>query len=173
MNMGHDVSLGLLFSGSSAAVMPFWLLMLAAPRWRWTVRVLHSPLVIAAPVAIYAALVLPRLGVLMPALARPQLPCLAGLLGTPAGAMIAWAHFLALDLLAGRWIFFDARSRRLSPWLVSPVLALTLMFAPLGLAAYGVVCGARTARVSAWADRLAALHRPLALVTFGAMGLLA
>jgi len=171
--MGHDLSLRLLFSWSSAVVMPFWLLMLAAPRWRWTVRVLQSPLVIAGPVAIYAALVLPRLGVLLPALARPQLPLLAGLLGTPEGAMIAWAHFLALDLLAGRWIFLDARARGLSSWIVSPLLALTLMFAPLGLAAYGLVRGARAARVRAWAGRLAALHRPLALVTFGALGLLA
>ena len=171
--MGNHVSLGLLFSWSSAAVMPFWLLMLAVPRWRWTVRLLQSPLVIAGPVAIYAALVLPRLGVLLPALARPQLPVLAGLLGTPEGAMIAWAHFLALDLLAGRWIFLDARARGLSSSVVSPVLALTLMFAPLGLAAYGAVCGARAAGVRAWAGRLRALHRPLALVTFGAAGLLA
>jgi hypothetical protein len=111
-----------LFSLLGITVMPFWALMILAPRWRWTSRLVSSPFVALGPILAYVALVAPRLAALLPALARPELPQVAAFLGTPAGATLAWAHFLALDLLAGRAIFLDARSRAVSPWLVSPVL---------------------------------------------------
>ena len=34
--------------------------------------------------------------------ARPDLAAVAALLSTPAGATLAWAHFLAFDLMVGR-----------------------------------------------------------------------
>ncbi len=162
-----------LFAGMGFTVMPFWLLMIAAPRWRWTIRLAGSPLIALGPVALYVALVLPRLATLAPALVHPNLPAIAALLGRPDGALIAWVHFLALDLLAGCAIFRDARARGISPWLVSPVLILTMLFAPLGLAVYGTVRVARSPRLSAPFARLAALHRPLALLTIGSLALLA
>src|SRR4051812_20368924 len=128
-----------LFAASSLLVLPFWLLMLVAPRWRWTERLVRSPYVVAGPVALYAALVLPDLLALLPAVARPELPSIAALLGTRRGASIAWAHFLALDLFAGRWIYLDARARGLPAWTLRLLLLLTLLFGPLGLGAYFVV----------------------------------
>src|SRR3954464_9977476 len=104
------------FSLGTLFVMPFWLLMILAPRWRWTARIVGGPLIAAGPVALYAALVVPELATLLPAVAHPTLPDVARLLGTSRGATIAWAHFLALDVLAGRWIFLDARARGVPPW---------------------------------------------------------
>jgi len=60
----------------------------------------------------------------------------APLLGTPAGATIAWVHFLALDVLVGRWAFLDGHTRAISPFLMAPVLALILLFGPLGFLLY-------------------------------------
>lgn len=173
MEMDMETLAPLLFSTSSLLVAPFWLLMVLAPRWRLTERLVRSPWIVAGPVAIYAALVLPRLLALAPALARPELPAIAALLGTPAGATIAWAHFLALDLFAGRWIYLDARERGLSAWLVSPVLVATLMFAPLGLAAYGVALLARRLPVPAAVRALLEAHRPLTLVALACLPVLA
>jgi len=85
---------------------------------------------------LYAALVLPRVGALLPLLARPELGAIAALLGTPEGATIGWVHFLAFDLFVGRWAYLDSRERGLSPWAMAPVLLLILMFGPLGLLAY-------------------------------------
>ncbi len=50
------------FSLSSLLVMPFWLLMILLPHWRFTRCVMRSPLVILSPALLYAALVLPRFG---------------------------------------------------------------------------------------------------------------
>ena len=131
--------MALLFRLNNLLVLPLWALMILAPRWRWTTRIIHSPLVSAAPAILYAALVLPRLGEIWPAVSRPTLNGVVALLGSPAGATIAWVHFLAFDLFVGRWIYLDSQERRVSGWLMAPVLFLTLMLGPAGFLLYLVV----------------------------------
>ena len=131
--------MGLLFRLSNVVVLPFWALMILLPRWRWTTRVIRSPFVGVAPAALYAALVLPRLGQIWPAVSRPTLSGIAALLGSPAGATIAWVHFLAFDLFVGRWIYLDSQQRQVSAWLLAPVLFLTLMLGPAGFLLYLVI----------------------------------
>jgi hypothetical protein len=136
----------LLFRLSNLLVLPFWVLMILLPRWRWTARILRSPFASAAPALIYAALVLPRLDTIWPAIARPTLTGVATLLGSPEGATIAWVHFLAFDLFIGRWIYLDSQERRLSALLTAPVLFLTLMLGPLGFLLYLVIRAVATSR---------------------------
>jgi hypothetical protein len=124
------------FSASGLLVMPLWLLMVFVPRWRVTVAIMRSPLVVLPAALLYVGLILPSLVEVLPSLARPELGPIAALLGTPNGATIAWVHFLAFDLFVGRWVYLDARERGITSWLVSPVLVLVLMVGPLGLAAY-------------------------------------
>jgi hypothetical protein len=44
------------FALSSVLVLPFWLLMIALPRWRWTRRLVASPLIVVPPVLLYVLL---------------------------------------------------------------------------------------------------------------------
>jgi uncharacterized protein (DUF2141 family) len=125
-----------LFSLSNLLVMPFWLLIILLPKWKLTERVMRSPWIVLPPALLYAALVVPRFGELMPALMRPDPGTIATFLGTEAGTTIAWLHFLAFDLFVGRWVYLDSRERDLNPWVMAPVLYLCLMFGPLGLALY-------------------------------------
>jgi len=60
----------------------------------------------------------------------------AALLGVPAGATVAWLHFLAFDLFVGRWIYLDGRERGITSWVMAPVLFLTLMLGPCGFLLY-------------------------------------
>ncbi|MEZ4582541.1 MAG: abscisic acid-deficient protein Aba4 family protein [Caldilineaceae bacterium] len=69
--------------------MPFWLLMIALPHWRWTKRIAGSLWIVAPAALLYALLVLPQLATALPLLMNPTLDGIAGLLGTPAGATIA------------------------------------------------------------------------------------
>lgn len=161
------------FALGSVSIAPFWLLMVLAPRWRMTTRLLASPLVALGPIALYVALVLPELRVVLPVVTHGTLPDVVRLLGTSRGATIAWAHFLALDLLAGRWIFLDARARGLPAAVTSPILALTLLLAPLGVAVYASTLAARAEPVRAAARGLARAHRPLAWLTAASLGLMA
>lgn len=100
---------------------------------------MRSPYLIATPAVLYAALALPRFGEIWSVVLRPTLAEVAALLASPAGATVAWVHFLAFDLFVGRWIYLDSRERRASIWLTSPVLFLTLMLGPAGFLLYIVV----------------------------------
>jgi hypothetical protein len=156
------------FGVLNLVVLPFWLAMMVAPGWRRTEQLMASRWGLLAPVIAalaYLAMVLPRLPAILPVVARPELPAVAALLGTPAGAAIGWAHFLAFDLLVGRWIYLDGRQRRVSSWLLSPILLLTLLLGPLGLLAYGAVLAARRVPTGG-------LDRPLTLLALGAAGLM-
>lgn len=127
------------FTLSFLLVAPFWFLMVLSPTWRGTQRVVRSPWIAAPAALLYTGLVLPRLTEVLGAVASPTLEGVAALLATPAGTTIAWAHFLAFDLFVGRWIYLDSRTRKLHPLLVSPILVLTLLLAPLGFLLYLVV----------------------------------
>lgn len=128
-----------LFNISGLFVLPFWILMIVAPHWRVTIRILRSPFVIIAPVIAYVILVLPQIGTLLPMVMRPKLSEIAALLGTPEGANLAWMHFLAFDLFVGRWAYLDSRERNISAWLMAPILFFILMLGPLGFLLYIVV----------------------------------
>lgn len=124
------------FRFSNFLVLPFWALMILLPRWRWTERIVRSPLINAASAALYVTLTFPRLGEIWPVVVRPALTGVAALLSSPAGATIAWVHFLAFDLFVGRWIYLDSRERQLHPLWISPLLFLTLMLGPAGFLLY-------------------------------------
>jgi hypothetical protein len=127
------------FSLSSLLVMPFWFLIVFLPTWKWTKRIIASPWIIVGAAVLYAVLVLPSVVQVLPAVMNPSLQGIQSLLGTPAGATIAWAHFLAFDLFVGRWVYLDGRERKVSPFIVSPILFFVLMLGPLGLLLYLVV----------------------------------
>jgi hypothetical protein len=120
------------FSLSSLLVMPFWLLMIAVPRARFTERLLRSPLVAVGAALLYAILVLPRIATVLPLVARPELATIAPLLGTPEGATIGWVHFLAFDLFVGRWVYLDGRARNVPVLAGSATLFFVLMLGPIG-----------------------------------------
>jgi hypothetical protein len=126
----------LLFTLTFPLAAPFWALMILAPGWSVTRRVIGSPLIVVPPMLVYAALVLPQFATVFAAVASPELPGVAALLSTPVGAAAGWAHFIAFDLFVGRWIYLDSRERGIHPLIAAPVLVLTILLAPLGLLAH-------------------------------------
>lgn len=125
-----------LFSASFLLVAPFWLLLIFLPGWRVTAQIMRSPWIAAPAALLYSALVLPQLFSVLAAVANPNLAGVRALFSTPAGTTLAWVHFLAFDLLIGRWVYLDSREKGLSPWLVSPVLVIVLMLGPFGFLLY-------------------------------------
>ena len=130
---------GFLFSLTFAVAAPFWALMILLPRWSWTARIVGSPLIVLPAVLIYAVLVIPALGEVLPAVASPTLNSVRELLGTADGAAAGWAHMIAFDLFVGRWSWLDARTRAVPALVMAPTLLLTIMLGPLGLLVYLLV----------------------------------
>ncbi|MEU4625497.1 ABA4-like family protein [Actinoplanes sp. NPDC023801] len=127
---------GILFDLTFLLAVPFWALMIVLPKWSWTERIMKSPLIVLPIVAIYAALIVPDFGGVWSAVSNPTLDGVAGLLGSPAGAAAGWAHMIAFDLFVGRWSYLDSRERGVPVLVMAPILLLTIMLGPLGLAAY-------------------------------------
>ena len=128
--------MALLFQASNLLVMPFWVLMIFAPRWGFTRRIVTSPAIIVPIALLYSVLVVPNLLSILPQLANPTLPIIQTLLSSDAGATTAWIHFLAFDLWVGRWVYLDAQEREIPVWLVSICLACVFMAGPFGLLVY-------------------------------------
>lgn len=124
------------FSLSSLLVMPLWALMIFAPLWRVTRSVMQSPWVIAPAALLYAALVLPNIATVFPAVLSPNLEGIRRLLSSESGATIAWVHFLAFDLFVGRWAYLESRALNLNVFAMAVVLFFTLMLGPVGALLY-------------------------------------
>ncbi|GAA1784227.1 ABA4-like family protein [Luedemannella flava] len=125
-----------LFALTALPVAPLWFLMIVAPTWSWTRRIVASPWSFVPLALVYAVLVVPRLGDILPVVTRPELAEVGALLATPAGATIAWVHFLVFDAFTGRWIYLDSRDRKLQPLLMAPILVLVILLGPLGFLIY-------------------------------------
>jgi len=126
----------LLFTLTFAVAAPFWALMILLPRWSWTVRIIGSPLIVLPVLVIYALLVIPAFGEVLPVVVSPALGGVRDLLGTSAGAAAAWAHMIAFDLFVGRWSWLDSRERHVPALVMAPVLVVTILLGPLGLLVY-------------------------------------
>jgi len=146
LSVGSSPFMTLLFLGANAAVLPFWGAMLVAPRAALTRRLLQ-PLWICLPFACaYLLLFLSQLGVLADTLRHPSFDAVVRLLGSPAGANLAWLHYLTGDLFVGRWIFWDSQLRPLSRVSMSVVYLLGLTFCPLALLLYLMLRGGERAQ---------------------------
>jgi Domain of unknown function (DUF4281) len=55
---------------------------------------------------------------------------------SPWAALAGWVHYLAFDLFVGAWIARGVMERGMSRWLLLPLLPLTFMFGPMGLAGF-------------------------------------
>jgi hypothetical protein len=123
----------LLFSITFLLAAPFWALMIFAPKWGVTGKVIASPLVVVPPALVYLVLAVANLPELWAAVSAPSLGPLAEFLGTPEGTALGWAHFIAWDLFVGRWMYRRSRELEIHPLVMAPILLVTILASPVGL----------------------------------------
>lgn len=126
-----------LFAICNNAVLPGWLLLIVAPRWAWTTRLIASVLIPGLLAIVYVALMVTSFGT-----AEGGFSSLAGvgqLMANPRILLAGWIHYLAFDLFTGCWEVRDAQRIGLSHWLVIPCLLLTFLLGPTGLLAYFIL----------------------------------
>ena len=123
-----------LFSLANYSVMPFWLLLIVAPRWRLAHAFLAPVLVALLLGLAYAICILPQIG---------SGDGGFGSLGEVRLAfdndyvlLAGWIHYLAFDLFVGSWEVRDAQRVGIPHLAVVPCLALTFILGPIGLCLY-------------------------------------
>jgi hypothetical protein len=132
------MTLEILFKAANYVVIPFWLLLVFAPRWSWTQRLVHGPVVLLLLAPIYAYMLFGY----APAPDGMSFSSLYGVMvgfSAPHVVIAGWIHYLIFDLFVGAWETRDAVRRGVPHFLVVPCLIATLVFGPLGLLLYIVV----------------------------------
>jgi hypothetical protein len=133
------------FSMASTVVLPGWLLLVFAPRWRHTARLVCAVLIPGLLAVLYAALIAARWGGAEGGFS--SLADVQKLFADPWILLAGWVHYLVFDLFIGAWEVRDAGRLGLPHLLVVPCLVLTFLFGPAGLLLYGIVRAVRTRRV--------------------------
>lgn len=120
-----------IFNVANLFVLPFWLLMILLPKWKFTRRVMESyiPFVPLAVVYLYlfVSSITPENA---QALSNPQLADIARFFADEKAAATGWIHFLVMDLFVGRYIYLAGQ--KTGVWTIHS-LALCLFAGPLGL----------------------------------------
>lgn len=127
-----------LFNAATYGVIPFWLALMLAPRWSWTQRLVHGPVVLLLLTPIYAYMLFGY----APAPEGMNFRSLYGVMvgfSAPHIVVAGWIHYLIFDLFVGAWEVRDAQRRGIPQLLVVPCLIATLMVGPIGLLLYVVV----------------------------------
>lgn len=122
------------FSIVNTLALSGWLLLVFAPGWTWTRRIVISgaiPLLLAIAYLVLIVLFFGRAEGGFASLAEVMR------LFTNEWAVLAgWIHYLAFDLFVGAWETRDAREKGVSHWFVIPCLILTFLLGPAGFLLY-------------------------------------
>lgn len=135
------VDFEVLYSAVNVSVMPAWALLIFAPKWTWTEKLIHAayvPLLLALVYVYFLAW-----GIFFGAGAEgagmSTLAKMVKLFDSPVTALGAWVHYLAFDLFVGAWIARDSQRRGIHHILTVPCLLFTYMLGPIGLLLYFIV----------------------------------
>jgi len=137
------MALETLFTVANYSVLPFWLLLIVAPRSSWTQRLVNGPVFVLLLTPIYAYLLFGY----GPAPEGMEFRSLYGVMigfSAPHIVVAGWIHVLIFDLFVGAWETRDAERRGIPHLWVIPCLITTLMIGPVGLLLYVLVRFFRT-----------------------------
>ena len=123
-------------------ILPCWLLLVVAPRWKYT-----STLTLVGPIIHAVIYTLSAISMMTsPSGGDPDFSSLEGIVEMfkdPNGVFIGWIHYVVYDALVGRWIVLDSVDRGASTLIhvlaIVPCLFLALMVGPMGWLLYVAV----------------------------------
>lgn len=124
----------IVFTLASRIAMAAWLLLILLPRHAMVVNLVAGAVVPGLLATTYVAIVLlfwsEGTG------GFSSLAAVGELFEHPWILLAGWIHYLAFDLLVGRWELLDAQARGIRHVLVVPCLVATFLFGPAGWLAY-------------------------------------
>ncbi len=132
----------LVFNIGNLAILPAWLLMLLAPKWKYTQMLTQSYAVVLLLAVLYAVIAFTNLG----AIAQADFSSLQGIKNLFLSAsksdyfmVAAWFHYLAFDLVAGTYIFQEGQKKAIPHLVLVPCLLGTFMLGPVGFLLFWIV----------------------------------
>lgn len=130
------MNLELVYNFLNLVVLPFWLMMIFFPEHRLTRRVISSIWPFAIVPVLYIFSIALAAGDFQAVPLDFSLSGITALAGSEQATLVLWAHILALDLFAARWVYHDSRERKMTRWLASLFIFSIMMAGPAGLLFY-------------------------------------
>ena len=115
-----------------------WLLMMIAPNWKWTKKLilgLFFPAIFALAYFVLFTMSFEAENVAD----FSSLEGVAKLFSVKEAVLVGWLHYLAFDLLVGTWEYTDAKKQGIAHYILVPCLFLTLMAGPIGFLLYTII----------------------------------
>ncbi len=136
-----------IFSIANPLALVAWLVLIMFPRRKWAIDAVIGVAAPALFAVAYVAILVAKWGTSSGGFSSLQ--GVAALFANPWLLLAGWIHYLAFDLLIGRWEVIDARARGIPHLAVVPCLVLTFLFGPAGWLSYTLVrfSASRGARV--------------------------
>ncbi|MDH5229426.1 MAG: ABA4-like family protein [Gammaproteobacteria bacterium] len=131
------ISADSLFQLFNTLVLPAWLLLLLAPKWFITQRLIipgYVSLIIALAYTLLVIVYLPDAQGDFQSLSN-----VASLFQHPYALLAGWLHYLAFDLFIGAWMVQDAQKQNISHGWMWLCLPFCFMLGPIGLLLYFVI----------------------------------
>jgi Domain of unknown function (DUF4281) len=125
------------------SIAPFgWLLMIVAPKWKFTKAIILSGILPLMLGLIYLTLIVLFFGE-----GEGDFSSLQGvmkLFTSPWGVTAGWIHYLAFDMFIGSWELSNGQKNNIPHYLLIPCLLLTFFFGPIGLLLYFLIRATKT-----------------------------
>jgi len=115
---------------------PFWLLMLLEPKSERTKDWVHGNSIFIGPLAVWILTTLLNPTGIIDLIAGNPLDffdTMVELLGTESGTVLAWAHFVAGDIMATRWMWRKALENKISLSKTRTIVFFGVVLMPVGL----------------------------------------
>jgi hypothetical protein len=119
-----------------------WLLMIVAPKWRWTKTIILTGILPLLLGSIYLVLIVLFFGE-----GEGDFNSLQGvmkLFTSPWGVTAGWIHYLAFDMFIGSWELSNGQKHGMNHFLIIPCLLLTFFFGPIGLILFYLLRASKT-----------------------------
>lgn len=126
-----------IFKVCNTLVLPGWILLIAAPRWKWTKKMIDSFILPFLLGVVY--LVLIAINIWHAEGGFSTLQNVSLLFKNPAILLAGWIHYLAFDFFVGTWEVKDSHKNNVPHYAVVPCLILTFLFGPIGFVLYLVL----------------------------------
>lgn len=126
-----------LFSVANLTVMIGWLVLIIAPRWVLTRKIVLSGAIVLLSSVAYLILIVLFFGRIEGSFS--SLDGVMKLFTNEWMVLAGWIHYLAFDLFVGVWEVKDAQAKEIPHWLVIPCLIFTFLLGPIGYLLYSLL----------------------------------
>jgi len=126
-----------IFSIANLIAMISWIILIVAPRWIVTRKIILSGAIPLLLSTAYLILIVLFFGKSEGGF--DSLPNVMKLFTNEWSVLAGWIHYLAFDLFVGIWEVKDAQAKNISHWFVIPCLILTFLLGPIGFLLYSIL----------------------------------